>query len=284
MPTLIDIPLDASMPDALIRDRGPLDPAALSDLATSIAVMGLRQPVEVWEFPEPMLPHRYGLISGLRRLTACRTLRDIRQNGDFATIPALLCAPAGIPAAMAAMVTENELRAEVTPWEKGCLILATVAAGLADSHESAIAALYPTHQRQKRARLRDLAAVVEEFDGAFTTPERLTAQRIERLAAALRGGLPDVLHAVLAQHRGKSLDLQWSAILPTLSEALTEWDDTTPRIDGRPRRLLHLRQGLTIRREKNRAGWALIFSGPEARRGGLMDDVMDEVERWFQRE
>ena len=29
-------------------------------------------------------------------------------------------------------------------------------------------------------------------------------------------------------------------------------------------------------------GWILRFSGPEAKKGGLIDDVLDEVERWFQ--
>ena len=28
-------------------------------------------------------------------------------------------------------------------------------------------------------------------------------------------------------------------------------------------------------------GWILRFSGPEAKKGGLIDDVLDEVERWF---
>jgi ParB family chromosome partitioning protein len=90
MTTRLSIPLDAIDATALIRDRGPLNPAGLEDLVTSIALIGLSQPVEVWELSAPAPPLRYGLISGLRRLTALRTLRDARGNGDFATIPALL--------------------------------------------------------------------------------------------------------------------------------------------------------------------------------------------------
>jgi ParB family chromosome partitioning protein len=33
--------------------------------------------------------------------------------------------------------------------------------------------------------------------------------------------------------------------------------------------------GLTIRREKTPTGWALKSSGPEAKHGGLLGDVMD---------
>jgi ParB family chromosome partitioning protein len=47
---------------------------------------------------------------------------------------------------------------------------------------------------------------------------------------------------------------------------------------------LQLKQGLTIRRERSGDGWILRFSGPEARKGGLVDDVLDHVERWFQPE
>ena len=46
--------------------------------------------------------------------------------------------------------------------------------------------------------------------------------------------------------------------------------------------MVHLKQGLTIWREETPNGYALRFSGEHARRGGLMDDVMDHIERWFQ--
>ena len=46
--------------------------------------------------------------------------------------------------------------------------------------------------------------------------------------------------------------------------------------------MLALKQGLIIRREESPTGYLLRFSGPEARRKGLMDDVMDQIERWFQ--
>ena len=43
--------------------------------------------------------------------------------------------------------------------------------------------------------------------------------------------------------------------------------------------MLSLPQGLVIRREMTPGGYILRFTGPEARRKGLMDDVMDMVER-----
>ena len=262
------IPLTEIDPTALLRDRTALDPAALKTLQTSIQTEGLRMPVEVWKLSTPRPPYRYGLISGLRRLTACRSLGPTK-------IPAFL----RTPAAMAAMVSGNEIRAQITPWEKGTLIIATVEEGHFDTPDAATAALYPALPRQARARLRAFAMVVEALAGALTTPERLTATRMERLASAIRGGTEDLLHAALIPLRGENLESQWSALLPILTEPIPH--ETTP---GRPRRLLHLHQGLTIRREKTRTGYALHFSGREARKGGLIDDVLDKVEEWFQRE
>lgn len=66
-------------PAALLRARSALDDDALHQLQHSIATQGLRMPIEVWQLstprPKPETgpetgPRRYGLISGLRRLTA----------------------------------------------------------------------------------------------------------------------------------------------------------------------------------------------------------------------
>lgn len=274
MDRLTDLPLDTIDAHALLRDRTTLDPVAQAILQTSIATEGLRMPIEVWQLSTPRPPHRYGLISGLRRLTAARAI-------GMRTIPAFIRTPASVPAAMAAMVTENEVRAPISPWEKGALIVAAVEEGHVPTPDAAVAMLYPALPRQARARLRSFAMVVETLDGAFATPERLTVDRMDRLAVALRADMEDALRAALATRRGEGLDSQWSALLPLLDESRTP---PAPSLSpGRPRRVLHLHQGLTIRREPCRDGWLLRFTGPEARSGGLIDDVFDKVEEWFQR-
>lgn len=273
------LPLATIDPHTLPRDRTTLDPAALDALAASIAAEGLRQPIEVFELAAPSGPHRYGLISGLRRLTAHQRLAA--QNPAFATIPAVIRTPADLPAAMQAMVTENEIREPVSPWEKAALLLSATEQGLFPTPDSAILALFPHSPRQTRARLRAAVEVLSALDGLFTTPHRLSAVRIDALATALRLGFEDALTEALLPLRGKALDTQWHAIAPLLAESRSPRGapGLTP---GRPRRTLTLRQGLTIRREMTRTGWLLRFSGPEARSGGLIDDVLDEVERLFQ--
>lgn len=283
--TPILIPLAEILPDALPRDRTQLDPDAMAELIASVASTGLRQPIEVWALSQPSPPHRYGLISGLRRLTAHQRLAEMRRDGHFDQIAAFVRTPESIPEAMAAMVAENEIRAETSPWEKGATLLAATRAGIFDTLDAATLGLHPACNRQKRARLRAFAEVVEDFEDALATPERLTTRQMHRLAAALRAGLSQVLHLTLRDHPRASLPSQWQALLPLLSEALTDpGEDATPTTPGRPRRFLQLKQGLTIRRERSGDGWILRFSGPEARKGGLVDDVLDHVERWFQPE
>lgn len=272
MQTPIELSLSDIDVDALPRDRSMAEPEALAELLHSIAVTGLRQPIEVWQLHSPRPPFRYGLISGFRRLRVCRDL-------GHSTIPAFLRTPSSIPEAMADMVAENEVRTQITPWEKGRFILATVDEGHFDTPDAAVAALYPAQSRQNRARLRSFTLVVEALDRHLSTPERLTIRQMERLASALRTGWEEIIAATLAPLRDAGLESQWAALQPLLTESLS--DEHSPA-NPRPRRLLHLKQGLTIRREMTRTGWILRFSGPEARNGGLVDDVLDEVERLFQ--
>ena len=283
MDPIIHLALDTIDASALPRDRATLHPAEMDDLTASIATNGLRQPIEVWQLSAPAPPLTHGLISGFRRLEAHRRLHALRRDGSFATIPAFLRSPASLPQALAAMVDENECRAQVSPWDKARLLVEVVAQGLFPTIDAALAELHATTSRQKRARLRATATVVEELEGLLTTPDRLNENRLLRLASALRGGFVELIQQILQETRGQSVESQWSALTQTLAEADRGEDEipATPTTPARPRRMLTLPQGLIIRREMTQTGYALRFSGPEAKRGGLMDDVMDAVERWF---
>ncbi|WP_375258556.1 ParB/RepB/Spo0J family partition protein [Citreimonas sp.] len=273
--TIHHIPLAEIDAAALPRDRGAPDAEAEADseLRASIAVSGLRQPIEVF----PIEPDGYALISGFRRLDALRAL-------GHDTAPAFIRQPASIAEALTAMVTENEIRAPVSPWDKGLLVLRCLSAGLYPNQDAAIDALFPALSRQKRSRLRGLTAVVQCFDGCFATPDRLSTARLDRLAAALRAGWEELILQALPPARTHSLESQWAAIEPVLTEALSpEGAATPPGTRSAPRRSVALRQGLTIRRELTRNGWILRFTGPEAKTPGLMDDVMEYVERMFQK-
>ena len=156
--------------DALTRDRTAIDPAALDELTRldrrhrpAHADRGLRARRAADGL------RRYGLISGFRRLAAFRALRA-DGLAALAEIPAFVRAPASIAAAMTAMVEENAIRADVSPWEQALLAVTARDRGLFDTVEAAIDALYASLSRDKRYRLRAIAHLVEELDGHAHRP------------------------------------------------------------------------------------------------------------------
>lgn len=273
---LLTLPLDTIDAHALPRDRTALDPEALSELRASIAASGLRQPVEVFELATPDGPRRYGLISGFRRLAALRALCDLNPARP-ATVEARLRTPRSLAEAMAEMVEENDIRADLSPWEQGRVLLTAVEHGIFDTPDAALAGLYPNATRQRRFRLRALARVAEALDGHLATPEALTYRQMQRLAASLRPDFTDLIRHVLDEDFPNGLAAQWQALLPVLDEAEAALKDPTPYAPGHPRRLIHLPRGLTLRRERTPRGWTLHFTGPEAS-SALIETVIGEVE------
>ncbi|MDX1819734.1 MAG: ParB N-terminal domain-containing protein [Paracoccaceae bacterium] len=277
---LAEISLSDIAADILPRDRALSDPAALDDLIRSITAIGLRQPIEVFGLmPTAEDSRPYGLISGYRRLAAFRAM-------GRRTIPALCCNPADIPAALTAMVTENELRTQISPWEKGCLLLNLVGDGVFADAGCAVDTLYPAASRQSRARLRGFYLVVAALiDAPLHRPETLTTARMDRLATALRLGGGGAILATLAAHASPAItpSQQWEALRPIINTILTEPAEND-RHPNRPRHALTLRQGVTLTRARAPNGWTIRLTGPMAKSPGLVDDIFDLVERWLQPE
>ena len=120
--------------------------------------------------------------------------------------------------------------------------------------------------------------LVEELDGTLTNPETLSQRQALRLAAALRAGFETVIRTALEESHTRTPESDWTLLQPILDEAEQSLKDPTPYRPGRPRRVVRLRAGLTVRRELAAEGWVLRFTGPEAT-GMLMETVLDEVER-----
>jgi ParB family chromosome partitioning protein len=281
---LHQIPLAEIDAEALSRDRTLHDAADLDELRLSIARHGLRMPVEVFELAEPEGPHRYGLISGFRRLAAFRSLAETATDkARFATIPAFLRAPATADAAYVAMVEENAIRAGISPWEQAMVAVKAARAGAFPGIDVAIDALYASLTKQKRARIRATATVADELDGHLVFPEFLSERQLLRLAPLVPKGYGDLLRAALADIDPDAPEDEWRALLPAILESeRPELADLAPRRPGRPRRVLHIRKhGLTIRRELTRGGWNVLFRGRDAT-SPLLEVYLDMVERVFQ--
>ncbi len=177
-----------------------------------------------------------------------------------------------------AMVEENEIRADLSPFERGLVAVTARNAGAYPSIEEAVEGLYPSANRQKRLRLRSLALFAEEMDGQLAAPEKLTQAQAIRISRALSAGFGDLLRTALAESSLTAPDHQWDLLQPILAEAeANEARPETSATEGRPRRVVRPRYGLTVRRERTRDGWSLHFTGREAT-GPMMDAVLDTVE------
>ncbi len=279
MPDIHLLPVDAILDTALARDRAALDPTALGELRDSILRHGLRMPIEVFELDRPDGAYHYGLISGFRRLTTVRALRDLGLTAH-ATIPAFVREPASIAEALTAMVEENAIRAEISPWEQALIAVTARDRGLFDTIEAAIDALYVNLSRDRSRRLRAVAHLAEELDGALTAPETLSLRQLLRLAAAASRGYGELMRHALTESHLREPDAQWRLLQPILLECETpDIPDPRPGLNTRPRRLYTApRHSLRIRREKTPTGWCLHFTGRDAE-GDLIDRVFDEIDR-----
>jgi ParB family transcriptional regulator, chromosome partitioning protein len=99
----------------------------------------------------------------------------------------------------------------------------------------------------------------------------------------MRNDFGHVIEGALKESAERSPEGQWKLLLPILEESEGETRTANRGVEyrpGRPRRMIHPRIGLHIRREKTPEGWNLRFTGPDAT-GPLMEDIMDYVEQHF---
>jgi ParB family chromosome partitioning protein len=134
-------------------------------------------------------------------------------------IPAFVRRPADEAEALADMIAENEIRADLSPWEKGRIVVEARDQGLFDTLDEAVSRLYPALNRQRRNRIRAVADVVEELGEILAEPETLAQQHLLRLSATLRAGLGDLIQTALAQSSEATPKAQWRTILPIIEEA-----------------------------------------------------------------
>ena len=131
-----ELPLDAIILDHVMRDRMVVDVAELDELKASIRTNGLRLPIEV----VPLEGDQYGLISGWRRVTALQQLQV--EDPKFGSVMAFVRPAYESGALYTAMVEENELRAQITPYERGRIAVMSARLGAFVDTEAAIETIF----------------------------------------------------------------------------------------------------------------------------------------------
>jgi ParB family chromosome partitioning protein len=273
MKTPRKIPLDQINATDLPRDRTLICQDAQTELQASIARSGLRIPIEVHQTETGL-----ALISGYRRLLAFQTLHEATQNEKYAQIAAIIRDPMDKQTALAAMVEENEVRQNLSPWERARIAVTTTNQALFDTIDAAIAKLYPQISRQKRAKLRAVTEVIEALSGHLIDPELLTENQLMRLAQALRLNWAEIIITTIGEQNDKTCADQWHRLLPVLQEVEARFTQNQTTNPNHPRRLSRPKKGVSIRRERTQNGYILHITGRQAN-DMLVTSVLEDIER-----
>ncbi|WP_127115782.1 ParB N-terminal domain-containing protein [Shimia sediminis] len=278
---LVDLPVGEIDADAMVRDRSTLDPDEMLELRLSISANGLRLPVEVFELPQGADGPRYGLLSGYRRLMAVRELLGLTEQDKYKTIRAIIRPMAEADAAFVAMVEENEVRSELSQFERGRIAVISAQQGAFLNVEDAVNKLFATGSKAKRSKVRSFALIFEELGDMLEFPDALSERRGLRLAQALRQGAEARIRDALALATPANADEEWAEV----ETVIAKLDDVEhdPKRGGRPKKpkpisgwqnadTLVTSSGITIRQTHDSKGYILRFEG-----GRLDKDLMDSL-------
>ena len=230
---MAEIPIERIRAEELVRDRAVMDRGELNELRASILKNGLRLPIEVYELPEKTATHDYGLISGYRRLVAFQEALSGTGQGRFEKIKAIVRKPAGSAESIVAMVEENEVRADLSHFERGRIAVLSAQSGAFVNVEEAVERLFPFASKAKRSKVRSFALIFEELGDLLSFPERLSERQGLSVASALRAGAEHELREKLALRGAESAEQEWEQITEVLS--VFENKPKDPAKGGRPK-------------------------------------------------
>jgi ParB family chromosome partitioning protein len=283
---LIDLPLGQINADAMIRDRTVLDETEMMELRQSIAANGLRLPIEVYEMKAPGDDGmRYALLSGYRRYIAVQGLFDLTKQIKYQTIRAIVRPAPESDDAFVAMVEENEVRSELSHFERGRIAVISSQQGVFTNTEEAVNRLFSTGSKSKRSKVRSFAMIFEELGDMLLHPEQLTEKRGLRIAQALRHGAEPRLREALSDRSPETADEEWVLMEPVILDV--ESGPRKPSLGGRPRTKASpsdwdnadtrvTSSGITIRKKRDSAGFVIRFEG-QAMDAERMDNLMEEI-------
>lgn len=278
-----EIALDEIEADAMVRDRMVLRSEEMTELQTSIAAHGLRLPVELFELPKPGRGgERYGLLSGYRRLRAVQNLRGLTGQDKYATIRAIIRDPAALGGSFAAMVEENEIRANLSHFERGRIAVVATQQGAFQNVEAAVDALFPQASKAKRSKIRSFALIFEELGDMLAFPDMLREKDGLRLATALREGAGARIREGLADVSPETPAEELARIEAILSGL--EPAPARPERGGRPTsaagkgRRADLETGVSLTSGHDGQHWYIRIEGSRVDYD-LVDTVMRDLER-----
>jgi ParB family chromosome partitioning protein len=282
------LPLGTIETEHLARDRLALDDAEMAELRESIRAHGLRMPIEVLTLPAVDASPRYGLISGWRRLQALRLLWAETGDERFGYADALVRAPRDASDAYVAMVEENEVRADLSHYERGRIAVVAAGQGAFGSVEAAVDALFGAGSKAKRSKIRSFAQIHAELGDVLRFGPALSERAGLRLAQALRVAGDDIRDA-LAAADALSAEDEWSAIEPLIARAEAgrqTKDAAAARKAVKPEsrtETYSFGEGVGLTLDRRRDGAVLRFSGAGVS-ASLVYHLVSEAEKFLSKD
>lgn len=249
----------------LVRDRILLDEEDLAVLETSMASRGQQMPLDVVDLGGD----RYGLISGLRRLTALQRLWERTGEARFSEALCLVRQPADSPEAYLAMVEENEIRSGLSFYERAAIVSRSAGQGAFADTRAALRGLFGAASKAKRSKIGSFVTLFEQLDAVLAHPVMIP----ERLGLALTQALE--ADATFARRLAHTLEAEPDrtagrerALLETALRAASQKSaaakPTTPRMETAPGVFLETK------------GSKVILSGP-----GVDADLRSALAEWL---
>lgn len=195
------IPLEAIDTRYLVRDRLVQDEDELEALTASIRARGQKTPIEVAVLTDHPEGLAFGLVSGWRRLSALKRLYSEASEPEFAAVKALVVRPDSAAGAYVAMVEENEMRVNLSHYERARIALKALGQGVYSDRKAALQGLFGNVPRAKRSKIGSFMALVDALDDVLHFPasisEKLGLALVRRMAeeADFAADLKDALHA-----------------------------------------------------------------------------------------
>lgn len=187
--------LSAITEDHMVRDRMVNDTEDMQSLRDSLRARGQQTPIEVVDLGQG----RYGLISGWRRLHAFRALHAETRDDKFARIQALIKPIDSVSDGYVAMVEENEIRTNLSFYERAHLACEAARLGVYPTPARAISVLFANATPAKRSKIGSFVKLHAALGGVLrfpvAIPERLGLALVRALeadpgfAARLKAGL-----------------------------------------------------------------------------------------------
>lgn len=175
--------LDLAMIDEshLVRDRLEQDEDEMGALMASLRARGQQTPIEVVALTDRPDGKTHGLISGWRRLSALNRLYAETSEPEFATIKALVIQPETARDAYVAMVEENEIRVNLSHYERARIAVRALREDVYPNQKMALQGLFGNATRAKRSKIGSFVTLVEALDAVLYFPVTIN----EKLGLAL---------------------------------------------------------------------------------------------------